>query len=196
MPFPALSVIIPAAGASKRLGLAKQLVKYQGKSLIQNAVDTANSISPAEIIVVTGACEEQVRRAVSDPAVCWVHNSNWSAGMGSSIAAGVSSVSPASGGLMILLCDQFRIASEDLHKLFQAWRSNQQQIVAAETEGRLMPPVIFPAHYFDTLQQLQGDEGARKLIQAHPDLVTPVPMKNAAFDLDTQNQLDKLRSSL
>jgi molybdenum cofactor cytidylyltransferase len=192
----ALSVIIPAAGASKRLGLAKQLVEFQGKSLIQNAVDAVNSVSPVEIIVVTGACGEQVRDVVRHPEVCWVHNPDWSTGMGGSIAAGAASVNPLSSGLMILLCDQYRVDSADLQKLVQGWNSNQQRIVAAEAEGRLMPPVIFPVDYLEDLLQLQGDQGARKILESHPEMVTPVAMKNAVFDLDTQTQLDQLGKSL
>ena len=55
MSYPELSILIPAAGASQRLGQAKQLVRYKTGTLIQNTVDTANSIAPREIIVVTGA---------------------------------------------------------------------------------------------------------------------------------------------
>ena len=71
---PTLSVLIPAAGASKRLGQAKQLVEYRGMSLIQNAIELAYSVTPAEIIVVTGANEEAVKAAVQHQPTRWVHN--------------------------------------------------------------------------------------------------------------------------
>ena len=91
-----LSILIPAAGASGRLGQAKQLVKYKGKSLIQNAVDTAHSLAPHEIIVVTGANAAEVRDAVKHPPVRWVDNQHWSTGMGGSIALGTASIDPQS----------------------------------------------------------------------------------------------------
>jgi molybdenum cofactor cytidylyltransferase len=77
----ALSVIIPAAGASKRLGQTKQLVKYRGKPLIQNAINVAHSIVPLEIIVVTGTHAKAVKDAAQFPSANWIHNPYWSTGM-------------------------------------------------------------------------------------------------------------------
>ena len=64
MSYPQLSILIPAAGASQRLGQPKQLLRYRNKTLIQHAVETAHSITPREIIVVTGANAEAVKDAV------------------------------------------------------------------------------------------------------------------------------------
>ena len=192
MSHPQFSILIPAAGASERLGQAKQLVEYRGKSLIQNAVTSAFSINPGEVIVVTGANAEAVMNAVHQPSVRWVNNPQWRTGMGKSIALGAASISPESSGLMIFLCDQWRIQPQDLRKLAETWRSNPGRIACAETQGRYMPPVIFPSACFNQLQGLEGDQGARNLLKIHPQLVTPVPIENAAFDLDTHSQLDQL----
>ncbi len=189
---PALSILIPAAGASKRLGHAKQLVRYKGHSLLQNALIAAHTLAPSEIIVVTGANASAVRSAVQDPSVHWLENTHWSTGMGGSIALGAASICPKSCGLMILLSDQWRIQALDLQELTEIWRSDPKRIVVAEAEGRYMPPVIFPSICFKALQALQGHQGARSLFKTHPDLLTPVAMQNAAFDLDTQTQLDEL----
>ena len=94
MSFPSLSVLIPAAGTSERLGQAKQLLKHKGTTLIKNAVNTAYSLDPHEIIVITGANAEAVKNAVLQPPANWIHNPNWSSGMGGSIALGANAVSP------------------------------------------------------------------------------------------------------
>jgi molybdenum cofactor cytidylyltransferase len=96
---------------------------------------------------------------------------------------------------MILLCDQYRVDSNDLQTLVKTWQSDPQRIVAAQTAGRLMPPVILPSSCFDALQQLQGDQGARNVLKNHPELITPVPIKNAAYDLDTPDQLEILKTN-
>ena len=195
MSLPQLSVLIPAAGASERLGQAKQLVKHKGTTLIQNAVNTAFSLEPGEIIVVTGANAEAVKNAVMQPPINWIHNPNWSNGMGGSIALGATAVSPESTGLMILLCDQWKIQVSDLHLLAETWQSDPERIVCASAEGINMPPVIFPASRFNQLAKLEGSQGARSLLVNHPDSLTAVPIKNAAIDLDTQSQLDKLKKT-
>jgi molybdenum cofactor cytidylyltransferase len=189
---PALSVLIPAAGASKRLGQAKQLVKTKGISLLQNAINVAYSLKPHELIVVTGAHATAVKDSTQSQSVHWVHNPHWETGMGGSIALGARAVEPKSDGLMIVLCDQYRVDANDLHKLVNAWTSNPGRIVVAEAKDRLMPPVIFPRKCLESLQHLQGDQGAHKVLEAHRELIVPVPMVNAAFDLDTPDQLDDL----
>jgi len=187
-----LSILIPAAGTSQRLGQAKQLVQHKGSPLIQNAVNTAHSLHPHEIIVVTGANAEAVENAVLQPPVRWIHNPHWSNGMGGSIALGAIAISPESSGLMILLCDQWRIHAGDLKTLADTWQSNPESIVCARADGINMPPVIFPSSCFNELKQLQGSTGARSLFDKHPHLLQSVSIKNAAIDLDTQTQLDNM----
>lgn len=193
MSHPTLSILIPAAGSSKRLGQAKQLLKYGAGTLIQHAIENAQSITPGEIIVVTGANARAIKKAVQQTQVRWIHNPHWSSGMGGSIALGTVSVSPWSTGLMVLLCDQWRIQAEDLHKLAETWRYSPERIVCARAKGLNMPPVIFPSSCYGELHRLKGDRGAHGLLAANPDILTPLPLENAVFDLDTQAQLDVLK---
>lgn len=190
-----LSVVIPAAGSSQRLGQPKQLVTYKGQALIQNAVNLAFSVDPVEIIVVTGANAGAVKAVVQHPPVRWIHNPHWSTGMGGSIALGTAAINPDSTGLLILLCDQWRLQTQDLQNLATTWQSNPQRIVVAEADGTYMPPVIFPAACFGALQNLSGDQGARKVLGSHAELITPVPMEHAALDLNTQSHLEMLETS-
>ena len=192
MSFPQLSVLIPAAGVSKRLGQPKQLLLYRKKTLIQHAVETAHSITPREIIVVTGANTKAVKDAVGQTRVRWIHNSNWSAGMGNSIATGAAIISPQAAGVMILLCDQWRLQTPDLCSIAETWQENPERIVCAQADGQNMPPVIFPANCFNRLQALDGDIGARDILEDHPEMLTSVALQNAVFDLDTPSQLDRL----
>lgn len=191
---PSLSILIPAAGASERLGQPKQLVQYRGIPLLQHAVDTAKSLTPNELIIITGAHESAVRNAIKDPSLKWVHNPGWQQGMGSSIAAGANAANQQTDGLLILLCDQWRVEASDLQGLMETWRSNPNCIVTAQAGGQNMPPVIFPSSLFEDIKRLSGDPGARRMIKAHPELVTSVTMTNAVFDLDTEVHLDYLNS--
>jgi molybdenum cofactor cytidylyltransferase len=193
MNFPQLSILIPAAGASTRLGQTKQLVNYKGKSLIQNTVNTAAALNPKEIIVVTGANEIAVKYAGQHSLVRYIQNPQWHQGMGRSIAVGTSALNPKSKGVLILLCDQWRVQAQDLEVLADRWQSNEEQIVCANAEGINMPPVIFPLSCFDLLKNMDGDQGARCLLAARPELLNSVLIKNAVFDLDTTAQLDELR---
>lgn len=187
-----LSVLIPAAGASTRLGQPKQLVNYRGKPLLEHIIDIACSTNPLEIIVITGAKSDTVREKVRNPAVRWLHNPHWQEGLGGSIALGATAVSRESAGLMILLCDQYRVQRNDLMALLDNWRAAPERIVAAEAGGRYMPPLIFPPSMFHHLTKLEGETGARVLLARHPERVVAIPLPNAAFDLDRPEQLQAL----
>ncbi len=189
-----LSILIPAAGVSRRLGQPKQLVSYRGKTLIQRAIENAESLTPAEIIVVTGASAEPVKKVVQQTSARWVHNPDWSSGMGGSVAVGASAADRHANGLMILLCDQWGIRAADLQRLVQTWIADPGQIVCAESAGRVGPPVIFPASCLAALCALHGDHGARHILAANPGLLTAIQISNAASDLDTPAQLAALNN--
>ena len=115
-----------------------------------------------------------------------------SSGMGTSIAKGAQSVDKKSNGIMILLCDQWRIQPQDLKLLVENWHDDPSRITCSATEDRCGPPVIFPACCLQELRVLTGDHGARTVIERHRDLVSQVMLKNAASDLDTPLQLQQL----
>lgn len=193
MSYPQLSILIPAAGASKRLGQMKQLVQYKSATLIQNAVTLANSVSPSEVVVITGHRASAVKDSVGQAAVRWVHNSNWSAGMGNSIAAGAAVINPASRAVMIFLCDQWRLETSDLCLMAETWLKNPERIIRARANDQNMPPVIFPIRFLAQLQALEGENGARNILRNEPGVITTVPLNNALFDLDTKAGLNQLK---
>lgn len=195
MKYPLLSIVIPAAGSSERLGQPKQLVEHNGTPLICKAVENALSLSPAEIIVVTGANAASIEAITEHLPIHRVYNPNWVDGMGGSIANGVAAINPESFGVLILLCDQWRVQAADLQILAKTWQIDPTRIVTAEAEGKLMPPAIFPIACFDELRQLDGEHGARSVIKAHPELTTAITINNAACDLDTKAQLEILKNS-
>lgn len=190
-----VSIVIPAAGASERLGQPKQLVQYQGQSLICRAIRNAGSLSPHEILVITGASHEAVQAEVQKTNARCVFNPEWNQGMGTSIATGAQAVDSQSQGLMILLCDQWRILPEDLQQLIETWYDDPGRIICSATRNRCGPPVIFPATCLQDLSVLTGDRGAHTVMNKHRNLVLQVALENAASDLDTPAQLQQLHQS-
>ena len=138
---------------------------------------------------MTGANAEVVRETVRYPAVRWVHNPGWTEGMGASIALGAAAVSAEADGVLIMLCDQYRVEAGDLQALVDAWRPTPGRIVASEASGRCMPPVMFPARLLSPLKELAGDMGAQRILQDHFESLSTIPMDSAAFDVDTHEQL-------
>jgi CTP:molybdopterin cytidylyltransferase MocA len=120
-------------------------------------------------------------------------NSGWRTGMGGSIAIGVSAQSAAVDGVLLLLCDQYRINLPDLERLAGAWATAPGRIVAARWGAAFGPPVIFPRAFFARLMRLSGDLGARQILVEERANVRFMDLDNAAYDVDKPDDLAKMR---
>jgi len=192
----ALAVVLLAAGPSSRLGQSKQLVRKDGESLVRRSVRLLSSLQPAQLLVVTGCEAEKVQAELEGLPLRAVFNRDWAQGMGSSINRGARSLAPGAGGVLVAVCDQWRLQPTDLDRLLSTWRADPERIcVASWKEGGAFvsgPPVIFPHKLIPELKSMQFDRGARQLIDRYMDLAEFVELPNAAFDLDRPEDLQRL----
>lgn len=185
-----LHTLILAAGASRRFGVEpKQLAKIDGQTMLERALQLAESAS--DVTVVLGCEHERLSPLVQQAK--FVVNSDWQAGLGSSIACGVSSLPKNVSAVLILLCDQVAITKKDVDSLIKSYQDSllgqtSGHIVCATYAGRVGVPAIFPRHFFSQLNALQGDVGAKKILENNE--VIAVPLERAAIDIDTQENLN------
>ncbi|MDJ0654547.1 MAG: nucleotidyltransferase family protein [Xanthomonadales bacterium] len=172
--------LILAAGESRRLGSPKQQLQWQGRTLLQHAVQTARAVVGEHIMVVLGCQAERLSR---DLDCDWTTNPKWQEGMGSSLALGASRL-PEHAAVLILLCDQPRITVADLAELRDRFLSRPENPAVSVYQQTWGVPVLFPPTWRSRLLGLTGDRGARALLRDQENL-TRVPMENAAFDVDT-----------
>jgi molybdenum cofactor cytidylyltransferase len=191
--------VLLAAGSSRRLGQPKQLVEYKGEALITRGARNLLNLGAVEVIVVTGSEERKVLNKINNMAVKTVYNAAWKQGMGGSVSTGVRSLPGGVAGVLILLCDQWRVDSRDLESLVKSWQSDISGVFSAKwgdlDEGAFGPPVIFPKRLFSELESLDSEQGARGLIRKYWQQVTFVDMENAAFDLDDPEDLKVMQAS-
>lgn len=186
---PALAGLLLAAGASRRFGSPKPLARFRGHTLVERSVALLRPVCTAGILVVSGA-EDQLLRNVLGAGVPVVHNPHWAAGLAASLACGIRNL-PAADAVLVLPCDLPAVTGEDLGRLAAAWQEAPDQVAAAAWAGNLGPPAIFPRSRWPALLTLQGDQGARGLLEAEPGLIR-VPMPSAALDVDTPEDLARL----
>ncbi|WP_347160059.1 nucleotidyltransferase family protein [Pontibacter chitinilyticus] len=187
-------LILLAAGASTRLGEPKQLLMYEGESLLQRAIRTARASACQPVVVVLGANAEALLPDVSDLHV--VQNPEWEEGMASSIRSGVAALlalSPAVSGVVLMVCDQPFADSDLLEKLVAEKNLTGKGIIASAYSNTLGTPVLFTRPYFQTLLALRGKEGAKKLILTHAHDVATVPFPQGIIDVDTSEDYELLQ---
>jgi molybdenum cofactor cytidylyltransferase len=183
-----LAVLVLAAGASRRLGRPKQLVRLGRETLVRRAVRVAESLAPLWIGVVVGARAARVAAALGGSSAEIVRARNWREGLAASLAAGVRRVPRQARCLLVMTVDQWRVGGADVARLLAA---SGRTPAAAAYGGHLGVPAIFPRQMWPALLRLRGDRGARELLERGP--TTPVPMPAAGADLDTPAELESLR---
>lgn len=189
-----LHALVLAAGASSRFGSIKQRVPIGGRPLLNTLVERAGEIAEG-VLVVLGAHASELAPMLRNSRASVLINRGWEEGLASSIRAGLARLPASCTGAMLVLADQARVSAQDLRRLGAAWLSQPDSIVAARFGAVTGAPAIFPRCVFPDLSELRGDVGARRVIERHVSRVICVPMPNAAFDLDTPQDLEALSAS-
>ena len=187
----ALGLVVLAAGRASRMGDGgrhKLLAEFDGEPLVRRSVRQAIEARLGPVTVVTGHRGEEVARAIAGLGVQLEENADFASGMAGSLKVGLAAVE-AQGlpGMMVLLADMPNITSADMAALAQAYRkAGGKAIVRAVSDGQRGNPVILPAATFEALKSLEGDIGARPVIENSGLAVIDVEIGAAArLDVDT-----------
>lgn len=177
-------ILILAAGAATRMrGGDKMLERVDGlpqlRRIVQAACDTDAPVRvalppdrPLRAAALEGLGHEAV--PVAEPG----------AGMSASIRAGVAGWD---GAVMILPGDMPELDHPALQQMLAAHLQRPDALLRGASGTEAGHPVVFPADLVPALRDLQGDAGARPIVQAHRTRLhlVPLPGRAALIDLDT-----------
>ncbi len=187
--------VLLAAGESRRLGYPKQLVRDPIKPLMLRAIDAAQAVTPADqLLVVLGAYNLRLRSLLARncSGMRIVNNTHWQDGIASSLRAGVDALPRQARGVLIVLTDQPYVNAFSLGRLTAAWRRHPSRAVAARYPNGPGVPAILPRRLLHSLRELQGDMGAKTILDQAGSNTLLVDMPEAAFDVDTSEDLSLL----
>lgn len=193
-----VAIVILAAGGSSRMGSPKQLLAWQGKSLLVHACQAAIDAQCGPVVVVLGAEATRMRRHIGQMPVKAVTNPKWSAGMGTSIRLGVSSITSALpvDAAILSVCDQPYVTAAVYQTLVKAHRVSHMPIVASKYADGIGVPALFSATLLPQLMALNDDEGGKKILESHADEVLAVPFPLGATDIDTPDDYERLKKNI
>jgi molybdenum cofactor cytidylyltransferase len=181
---PFVTGLVLAAGGSTRLGAPKQLLPYNGRTLLDHVLDTARACEFDQLVCVIGGSADDIRARVELSHVDLVENRHFGEGCSSSIAAALNTVDPRADVLVLMLGDQPGVTAETVKTLL-AGRGDAPLAACAYEDGR-GHPLAFARSTFAELQQLHGDKGVWKLLDRHADKVIDVPVPGPIpRDVDT-----------
>lgn len=179
-----VGAVILAAGASKRLGEPKQLLMLGGETLLEHAVRVANAAGCSPVVVVLGAFVEAIQAGCRLDDAIIVVNEDWAEGIGSSVRAGVRALRDLDA-CVVMTCDMPAVTSEHLRTLMSSG-----EVTASSYLGKKGVPAYFPVEVFPTLMKLQGDSGAKDLLQS----ALSVELVGGELDVDTMEDLAGMRT--
>lgn len=191
-----VGAVVLAGGSSKRMGEDNKLLQeVDGKAMVRRVVEAALDSHAVSVIVVTGHEAVRVRQALAGLDVTFVHNPNYADGLSTSVRAGVGHVPTACGGAVMLLGDMPRVTAGHIDVLLDRFRDEQGRAICVPTcGGRRGNPVVWPRDFFADMMDLDGDVGARRLIERHRERVVEVAIEDRAIflDVDTPDDLEAI----
>lgn len=189
------AILILAAGQSQRLGSPKQLLKYNGSSLIKRVSKTAIETKCDPILVVLGAYADEIKSELLIDGISVFINEHWQEGMASSIREGVKELmrlNDKMDGLVVLVCDQPYLKTTHIDQLIQLQAQKDLPAAACSYDGVIGTPALFHMSLFDQLLNLHGDIGAKKIISSLKNEIALVEFESGIFDIDTESDYKRL----
>jgi len=181
--------VLLAAGFSTRFGANKLLHEIDGQALIAHS---AAALSPCDrVVAVVRADDEALQTGLHTLGVDCVLNPQPERGMGYSIACAVNATSH-SDGWCLLPADMPYVTASTTSQLVDALRTGAA-LAAPHYQGRRGHPVAFSNRFFDALCALDGDTGARDILEQNADRLALIDTDDAGVlvDIDTALDLEK-----
>lgn len=191
-----IGIVILAGGNSRRLGKPKQSVLFKGETLLEKIVFESLQTPHRPIIVVLGSNAGEFETKLADKKVETVENRNWRQGMGTSISRGVKKgleIEEKLAALVICVCDQPFVSRQTIEKLVGKFSEKSCRIVASAYGQTFGVPALFDKSLFKELAELDGENGAKKIIEKYRNETAFVEFPEGEIDIDTLEDVENLR---
>ena len=192
-----IAVLIMAAGQSSRMKGIKQLLPWNGTTLLQHTLNTILDIKKSKVFMVLGANSDLIEaelKLVKQP-VALIKNEKWQKGLGSSIACGIDFILKQEhtiDGILICLADQPLLTDVYYKKLLQIFRTNDVAIVATKYPNKSGVPAVFSTKIAQELIHLNEDYGARRIMSKYKDNMIVLDAGEQIMDIDTPETYEHL----
>jgi molybdenum cofactor cytidylyltransferase len=189
--------IILAAGESKRMGLPKMLLSFNGKTMIENVISNVAGSDVDSIIVVLGAHREMLTALIIKSAVKYCYNNNYKEGMLSSVKCGFKNLPSDFKAALVFQGDQPFIAATVINRVIKAYKSSGNGIVIPVYQRKRGHPLLLDSKYRDEIEKLDVSEGLHSLAYRFRDDVLEVETDDPGIlrDFDTyedyRTEIDK-----
>ncbi|HEX3648041.1 MAG TPA: nucleotidyltransferase family protein [Pseudonocardiaceae bacterium] len=186
--------LLLAAGAGRRMGMPKALVRHGGRLFVESAAAVLAAGGCAPVVVVLGARSSDVLAQADLTDYRVVDNPEWADGMGASVRVGLTALRDSGATAVVVLpVDVPGVTAEAVARV----RATAGPDVLARASYGGVPghPVLIGAdHWPGVIASAVGDVGARDYLRTHPVLDVPCGDVATGTDVDRPEDLDRLGS--
>lgn len=190
--------VILAAGASARFGSPKLLAPFEGRPLLQHALDAVAAAGLGDAVVVLGEDAGAIEAAIAWRDERRVVNPRPMDGLSSSLRVGLDAAVeiPGASAVLVVLGDQPLLGPEVIRAVLEAADAPgaaDAPFVRPRYAGDAAPnPVLVRRSAWALVAGLEGDRGVGPLLATRPELVVEVEVPGANPDVDTPADLAAL----
>lgn len=191
-----ISVIILAAGNSKRMGRPKMLLPWGNTTVIEQVVSVFTSAEVDDIILVTGGHKAEIENRIASYPVRIVYNDEYASGeMLSSLQCGLRIVKSEAEAMLVALGDQPQVQERSVRVVCEGFRKTKSNIVVPSYQMRRGHPWLVARPLWDDLLKMKSPQSPREFLNVHQDEIHYVDTNdpNILTDLDTPEDYQKWR---
>ena len=191
-----ISAIILAAGQSQRMGKPKMLLPWGDLTVIEQVITTFLNAGIEEILIVTGAAQTEVNKAVERYPVRRIHNPEYETGeMLSSLQRGIREMSKGTQAALIGLGDQPQVQEGSIRAICEAYLGSKSGLIVPSFQMKRGHPWLVARHLWDEVLALKPPETLRDFLNRHAETIRYVNLDTPTIlaDLDTPEDYEKSR---
>lgn len=186
-----VGALLLAAGEASRMGKDgphKLLAAFDGVPLVRRSAETLIAAKIEPIVAISGHRHDEIEAALAGLDLSTRFNADYPSGMASSLVLGLSLPALSGcGGVLVMLADMPAVTAVHVREMIDAFqRAGGRAVVRAVHNGKRGNPIILPHSTFDAVRKLQGDVGARAVVETCGLPLIEVEIGLAAhLDVDT-----------
>lgn len=192
------AIVILAAGKSSRMKQPKQLLKINGKNLLDIIIEKTLKIQKENIFCVLGANADIIKSQLKENKILFLDNQNYEEGLSSSIIHAIKYIELKKSiqRILFILGDQPEISEKYLEEMLIISNDKTDKIVATKYKKNYGVPTVFPSQYFNKLKEIEGDKGAKELLKKLNEFIILPNLAPNSMDLDSPKDYENYLKSL
>ena len=190
-----ISVIIPAAGYSSRMGRSKLTLPWKSTTIIGQIIETYSSSGLIDIIIVTNSKHLNIKDHLTNLSKIFpirrIDKQEFEdKNMLSSIQVGLKAVREPCRAVMISLADQPQVQAETISQLISEFNQDKSKIVVPSFKMHRGHPWLIPNRLFDEFLAITPPSSSRDFLKANNTSIQYVEIDNDSILQDIDTPLD------